>query len=207
MSRPSRRLDASLLARGRALYPAAGCAGLSVRAVAAHAGVNPGMFHYHFGTKDGFLRALLAGLYEPMAASLAVEAAQPGAPVERLRATLRVIARALREHRAVIVRIWLDAIAGQAIAREFMQANAPRHLGVLLALLREAGADGALRPAAPGQRLALLLGAVGLPLVFAAALVDSGVAPPEVRAAFDAQVMSDAAIDERIDLALRALAA
>ena len=44
-------------------------------------------------------------------------------------------------------------------------------------------------------------------LVFAAALVDSGVAPPQVGAAFDAQVMSDAAIDERIDLALRALAA
>ena len=52
MPRPSRHLDQALLASGAALYPALGCAGLSVRAVASLAGVTAGMFHYHFESKD-----------------------------------------------------------------------------------------------------------------------------------------------------------
>jgi AcrR family transcriptional regulator len=64
MPRPSQNLDLALLQAGHALFPDAGCARLSVRAVAAAAGVNVGMFHYHFRSKDDFLRALLAQVYE-----------------------------------------------------------------------------------------------------------------------------------------------
>ncbi len=71
MPRPSQQIDQALLASGRELLPALGCAGLSVRAVAAHAGVAPGMFHYHFGSKREFLRTLLSGLYEEMFSALA----------------------------------------------------------------------------------------------------------------------------------------
>lgn len=206
MPRPSQRLDAALLASGRALYPDSGAAALSVRAVAEHAGVNPAMLHYHFKSKREFLRALLAQFYESIYASLLHETDCGGPAVERLRAALGFLARALREHRRMILRIWIDAVGGEPIAREFLQANAPRHLGVLFALMREAEAEGALRPTAPGQRAALVLGAVGLPLIFAAALIDRGVAPEALREAFEDQVASDAAIDERIDLVLKALA-
>jgi AcrR family transcriptional regulator len=62
MPRPSQDQDQALLAAGAALYPGLGCAGLSVRRVADAAGVNPAMVHYHFGSKDGFLRAAAAAL-------------------------------------------------------------------------------------------------------------------------------------------------
>jgi hypothetical protein len=55
------------------------------------------------------------------------------------------------------------------------------------------------------QRLAFLLGSLALPMIFVAGLVDAGVAPAPIRGAFDAQVMSDAAIAQRVDLALAAL--
>ena len=57
--RPSRNLDRALLAAGRELFPSRGCPGLTVREVAEAAGVNLGMFHYHFKSREAFLRALL----------------------------------------------------------------------------------------------------------------------------------------------------
>jgi AcrR family transcriptional regulator len=207
MPRPSQQIDQALLVSGRALFAQSGCAGLSVRALAEHAGVAPGMFHYHFGSKERFLRELLSGLYEGMFASLAQQAAQPGPPLERLRAALRTLARFARGHRQLLGRLWLDAIAGHAVAREFFRDNAPRHIGLVLQLLGEGLASGAIRPMPPLQGFAFVMGAVPMPMVFMAGLVEVGVAPPGGKAAFEAQVMSDEAVDARIELALAALAA
>jgi AcrR family transcriptional regulator len=207
MPRPSQQIDQALLASARELFPAAGCAGLSVRAVAAHAGVAPGMFHYHFGSKEHFLRTLLADLYEAMFASLSQQAALPATPVERLRSTLGALARFARTNRQLLARLWLDAMNGEVVARDFFRDNAPRHIGLLLKLLAEGQAAGALRPMPPLQGFAFVMGAVPMPMIFAAGLIDAGVAPPGGKAAFDAQVMGDEAIEARIELALGALAA
>ena len=205
MNRPSNRLDAALLASGRALFPSTGCAGLSLRALAAHAGVNAGMFHYHFKSKDNFLRALLQQMYEEMFASLDLDARNHGSALTRLRAALITFARFARDNRHVLARIWMDVLAGEAVALAFFRDNGPRHIGLLLGLVEQARAEGALRELPPVQRLAFLLGALALPMIFAAGIVDAGVAPTSIRDAFGAQVMSDAAITQRVDLALAAL--
>jgi AcrR family transcriptional regulator len=207
MPRPSRHLDRALLAAGRALLPEAGCAGLSVRALAEHAGVAPGMFHYHFASKQAFLRVLLGGLYEGMFATLTRRADEPAEPLQRLRQTMRVLALFARRHRRLLARLWMDAMAGDAVARDFFRDNAPRHIGLLLQVLQQAQAHGALRPLPPLQAFAFLMGTVPMPLIFVAGLIDIGLVPPGGKAAFDAQVMSPRAIDARIDLALAALAA
>ncbi|HET9822039.1 MAG TPA: TetR/AcrR family transcriptional regulator [Burkholderiaceae bacterium] len=207
MPRPSQQIDQALLAAGRALLPSAGCAGLSVRALAEHAGVAPGMFHYHFGSKERFLRTLLAGVYDEMFGSLAAEVALPAEPLQRLRAALRLLARFARAQRTLLARLWCDAMAGEAVARDFFREHAPRHVGVVMQLVAEAQAAGALRPLPPLQALAFVMGAVPLPMIFVAGLVDAGFAPPGGKAAFEAQVMSDEAVDARIDLVLAALAA
>jgi AcrR family transcriptional regulator len=207
MPRPSQQIDQALLASGRALFPGTGCAGLSVRALAEHAGVAPGMFHYHFGSKERFLRALLAGWYEEMFASLSQQVAAPAEPLARLRAGLRLLGRFARSHRALLGRLWADALAGEAVARDFFHDNAPRHVGLLMALLGQAQASGALRRMPPLQAFAFLMGAVALPTVFIGGLADAGFVPPGGLAAFDTQVLSDSAIDQRIELALAALAA
>lgn len=207
MARPSQQIDQALLAAGRALLPSAGCAGLSVRALAERAGVAPGMFHYHFASKERFLRTLLAGVYEEMFGSLAAEVALPAEPLQRLRAALRLLARFARAQRTLLARLWTDAMAGEAVARDFFREHAPRHVGVVMHLVAEAQAAGALRPLPPLQTLAFVMGAVPLPMIFVAGLVDAGFAAPGGKAAFEAQVMSDEAVDARIDLVLAALAA
>lgn len=207
MARPSAGLDRALLASGRVLFPAVGCAGLSVRAVAEHAGVNPAMFHYHFGSKDEFLRTLLQQAYEEMFASFAGRVQVEGPAIERLRMALTALAHFARRNRQVLARVWMDAIAGEAVALAFFRSNGPRHIGVLFALLEQAHAEGALAELPPLQRFAYTMGAVLLPIVFVAGLVEAVALPALGLAAYEAQVLSDAAIAERIDRALAALAA
>lgn len=207
MPRPSQQIDQSLIAAGRELFPAAGCAGLSVRALAAHAGVAPGMFHYHFGSKDRFLRSLFADIYDGMFASLAREVALPATPLERLRAVMRLFAHFARTHRRLLARLWLDAMSGHDAARDFFREHAPRHSGLMLQLIADAQARGELRELPPLQCLAFLMGTVPMPMIFAAGLVDDGLLVPGGARAFNSQVMSEAATDARIDLALSALSA
>lgn len=207
MPRPSQQLDQALLASGRALLPAVGCAKLSVRAVAEHAGVTPGMFHYHFESKERFLRTLLAGVYEEMFASLAQQVARSGTPLQRLAAALGLLARFARANRTLLARLWTDAMSGEAVARDFLRDNMPRHIGVLMGLLQQAQAEGRVRELPPLAVFSFLMGSIALPLIFVGGLVDAGLGLPGGKAAFEAQVLSDEAIDARIELALAALRA
>ena len=86
-----------------------------------------------------------------------------------------------------------------------MRRNLPRHLKLLLGLLAEAEAAGQIAPQPALLRLTFLMGAVMGPVLVAAMLKDGGVLPALVRRQVMPQVLSDAAIAQRIDLALRAL--
>lgn len=205
MPRPSRNIEQALLLSGRALYAERGCAKLSVRALTEHAGVNLGMFHYHFKTKDEFLRELLAGIYEEMFAQLSEGVAQSGPPLARLREALMLLATFVRSHVQILGRVIADAAAGEKVAIEFMRANAPRHLQLLLGLMQQAESEELLVPMAPLQRFIFLMSAVAMPLLIAPGIQSLGVAPKLLGGALKTQVTSDAAIAERIDLALRAL--
>ncbi|HVE13339.1 MAG TPA: TetR/AcrR family transcriptional regulator, partial [Elusimicrobiota bacterium] len=78
MPRPSRNLDRKLLDAARALLPKSGFSGLNVREVIRKAGVNAGMFHYHFKSRDAFLRRVLEEVYEDFLVTFAAAAAGPG---------------------------------------------------------------------------------------------------------------------------------
>ena len=206
MPRPSQDQDRLLLAAGAALYPQLGCAGLSVRRVAEAAGVNPAMVHYHFGSKDAFLRALLQQHYEEMFGALSLNSQGETDVMERLATALLGVARFVREHRPLIARVWADAQAGEAVAQDFLRANAPRHLGVLMALLQEAEALGRLPQQPLLTRFSFLMGAVIAPLILVGGLQSINAVPPVLLAAVDGDVLSDAALLRRIEWALLGLA-
>lgn len=210
MPRPSRNLDRALLAAGRALYPATGCAGLTIRQVCEAAGVNTGMFNYHFGTREKFLRAVMQQAYEEMFSRFTLVTARPGAaaaPEDLLRAALRVLGRFVRDNREFIARLLSDALAGEPVAREFARDNLPRHATVIVGLVAAGAARGSLRALAPAQALGTIAGALAMPILAGGAIAESGAMPKAAARALADSVMSDAAIDERIDLILRALAA
>lgn len=206
MPRPSRNVDALLLAAGRELYPDTGAARLSVRGLAERAGVNLGMFHYHFKTKDAFVRALLQSLYEAMFAELQVAAADPSAPVQALRNTLQVIARFVRDNRRLLRRLLGDAVLGEAAALDFVRDNFPRHFGIVVALIVAGQRAGALKPIPIAQAVTFVAGSVAGPILIGSALIEAKLAPAALAEGFEADVLSDAALAERIELALAGLA-
>jgi AcrR family transcriptional regulator len=205
MPRPSRNLDRALLAAGRALLPRRGCAGLSVREVADAAGVNLGMFHYHFRTREAFLRELLQSMYEEMFSQLTLTRPASGDALEHMRATLRFLGRFLRANRPVIGRVMADAMCGDRVAVEFLRDNMPRHIGVLAALVEIAQREGRVREMPIPQAVAFCAGSLAAPIVFAGAAIEAGALPAAARKRLEAALLSDAAIDARIDLALAAI--
>lgn len=205
--RASRNLDRALLAAGRALLPARGCAGLSVREVAQVAGVNLGMFHYHFRSREAFLRALLQSMYEDMFSQFAFQDSADGTAKENLRDALRFLGRFVRANRPMLARVMADALCGDAVALDFLRQNMPRHIGVLLALVNAAQEEGDLQPVPASQAVAFCAGSVVMPILFAGAVAESGAHARSRVKGLEAALSSDAAIDERIDFALAAIGA
>jgi AcrR family transcriptional regulator len=206
MPRPSRNVDEQLLRAGRALFPDAGCEGLSLRRVASHAGVNLGMFHYHFKTKDTFVRRVLQGLYEEMFSGLQLAVAVGDPPLPALRRAVAVIAHFGRDNRRLLGRLVADAMNGQPLALEFLRANFPRHFAVIVGLVSACQQAGSMRPLPVEQAVAFLAGAVGAPILFGG-LVATRWPDSELVDRLEQDVLSDDAIGVRIDLALAALSA
>ena len=205
MPRQSRNLDRALLAAGRALLPRRGCSGLSVREVAEAADVNLGMFHYYFKTRDAFLRELLQSMYEEMFSQLTVQRDATWGAVENLRAALRYLGRFLRANRPILARVLADALCGDPIALEFLRANMPRHLGHMHALVELGQKEGVLKPMPVPQALGFCAGSLAMPIIFGGAVMESRALGPAATRMLESALLSDAAIDQRIELALAAL--
>lgn len=205
--RPSRNVDQLLIAAGHELLPQTGVRGLSIRQVSDHAGVNPGMFHYHFKTKDAFIRAILEQKYNDMFASLESRARSGKSARDNLRAAVTLLARWARDNRFFLVRLLGDAFAGEKVALDFMQANMPRHIELIIELLLRAQKDGSLRKLPIQQALAFLVGALAAPIIVGTAAINGGFVPALVQQQLEQLVFTDAAIEERVDMALIGMSA
>jgi AcrR family transcriptional regulator len=207
MARPSQNIDQRLLEAGFELLPRTGCRGLSARKLTEHAGVNLGMFHYHFKSKENFIRILLEQVYEQMFSLLVIKSGQGESPLQHLRNALLVLAHFGCAHRRLLQRILADALAGETVAAEFLRTNMPRHLGVIARLIREAQRSEQIVKAPLPQVVAFLAGSIMSPVLFGAAVLENSMLPQAAGAMLEQQVLSQKAVEQRIDFALRGLAA
>jgi len=180
---------------------------MSVREVADAAGVNLGMFHYHFKSRDAFLRALMQQAYEEMFHTLTLHVARDSDPVVSLRNALRVLGRFARDNRPFLSRVLVDALSGEQCARQFLRDNMPRHLGVLQLLVNEGQKQGSLVDIPFPQVIGLCGGSMVMPIVLGGAMLEGGALAAPTAHVIEKCFLSDAGIDQRIDLALKALAA
>jgi AcrR family transcriptional regulator len=205
MARPSNNIDQRLLDSGLALLPLTGCRGLSARRLAEHAQVNLGMFHYHFRSKDNFIRILLGRLYEQMFSVLVIKAAESKSPLQNLRNALQVLGHFGTSNQRLLVRIAADAIAGEPVAMEFLRANVPRHVGMLASLIAAAQKAGKIEAAPLPQILAFLGGSVITPVLVGSALIELAGLDPAIQTALQQHVLSEQGLHQRIEFALRGL--
>jgi hypothetical protein len=107
---------------------------------------------------------------------------------------------------AVRVKLISDALSGEAVAMEFLQANMPRHIQVVFALLVRSQKEGSLTRTPLSQAPAFLIGSVGAPILLHGTSITNGFVPPIFVNQIEQNVLSDAAIAERVDMALTGLA-
>lgn len=154
-----------ILAAARELFAERGVDGVSVREIAAKAGVNHALVHRYFGAKDEMVGAILLAEGERMSAMGRPEADDRTA-LEALRA---VLAHALGEGRTSLLLLLRAEIDGYA--PEQMLERAPlRPLAVLRAWLEEHGPDEGVDAAA----LTMVIGAAVMGLAACAPLLAAG---------------------------------
>ena len=207
MTRPSRNIDQVLITTARELLPETGCRGFSIRQLTDRAGVNLGMFHYHFKTREQFLSQVLHDVYQEMFATLTFQAHADRPPLENLRAALVVLGTFARDHRLLLRRLLADALSGDATAQEFFHRHFPLHLGVMAELVVAGQQTGVLRQLPLIQALTFLAGAVAFPSILVTLATEQQIVPAPFLAHLDNDVLSDAAIAQRVDMAIRGLRA
>lgn len=208
MPRPSANLDRKLVSAARAMLPRTGISGLAVREVARRAGVNAGMFHYHFKTKDAFLQRVLSECYEDFLQSFREAADGPGTSSARLRRVLVAVARFARDNRVMYALMLRELLNARPEMYAFAKANFPRHVSVVVKLIENCRREGSVRPLPVPMLAMFAMSAMGLPNVVVDALergrarTIAGFPAKE----FAAMLLSDAMIEERADMAMAALA-
>ena len=154
-----------LLKAGWAVAHRQGVKALTVRAVAAEAGVNLGSFVHHFGTRDAFLSELIERWYAPMFSQLKLAAAGPAPAVAALRSAELQLLRWLLDHRGFVAQLLLDASAGEAAAQRFLRTVDQRHPALLLALVQRAQDEGALRRDEALHQLMFIMTTIAVPVL------------------------------------------
>ncbi len=191
------------LEAGMRLYPQHGYR-VSVRLLAAEAGLSPGMFHHLFDSKDAFVGELLRQKYGEGFERLVLHI-PAGAPVcEKLRAALAFVAFFTRDNLPWVHRIFADSSSGAECVSAFIKNHGSRHVPVLTGLLAEGIENGELPPAALSQYFGFIMGGVIEPMIVASHLQSAGLAPPLIAAEFP-YLISNEAVTQRIDWALCAL--
>jgi AcrR family transcriptional regulator len=212
MTRPSRNTDKLLIEAAKELIPKNGLSGLTVRDVARKAGVNLGMFNYHFKTKEAFLEKVLSESYEDFFKGLEIGSGTGGTPRERLKNAVAVIAFFVRDNRPVFIMLARELALGNRIVTDFAKKHMARHIELLIKLVKDCQKEGQMAKLPLVQVLPFLMGSVmAANFIVTAAerlapLGSLGIARDLLSAAADKTILSDKAVEQRIDLALNALA-
>lgn len=186
------------------MLPETGCSGLNLRHVAARAKVNLGMFHYHFKTKDEFLRRVLQEFYEEFFKNFEIEATHHATPIENLRAALFTFATFARDNRKLVFALLRDAMNGEKAVYDFLRANLHRHIAILLRLIGECQSHGELPKLPPPNILVTLISSMNMPSIISEGVRRSPASrgKKDVMPLLESYVLSDAALSARLTFLL-----
>jgi AcrR family transcriptional regulator len=185
------------------MYPETGCSRLSLREVAKVAGVNLGMFHYHFKTKEEFTRRILQEFYEEFFKNFGLDTTRGGTALEKLRSVLLLVGKFARDNRKFILALVRDLANGEKVVIQFVRENFFRHVAVVRGLVVAGQKEGLISPIPVLQIVAFMMSGVMLPILIANHLPQLPGIPE--RGSIDHDILSDFAILQRIDFALTGL--
>ncbi len=209
MTRPSQNADKRLIEAAQKMLKKNSLSQMNVRQVAAEAGVNLGMFHYHFKTKDQFIRAVLQDLYEKFFKNFGLKIEEADTNLEKLRQALFAVGQFARDNRVLALAILRDLLDHNQETLNFIKTNATRHAVVLWELVSQCQKEGSLEKMPKPQAMAFMMPAVAGPALVLAGVesVASSLLSKGLLKGAGMMILSDGALKKRIDMALKGLGA
>lgn len=207
MARPASGADIKLKAAGKELLREKGVAGFGVREVCRRAGVNPGMFHYYFGSRDEFLRAVMKEMYADFMVDFEAGVSAGGSPRDKLKNALVQVGRFIRSMRRMAPMVLADLAHGNEEAFAFVTGNFTEHAAQI------AGLAAANRPRSSlkGRSVPFLVGAL-LPIMVFPGIIGGILERNGVKKLGGTRLddlmeefLSDEGIEERAEIALRGI--
>lgn len=207
MPRPSQNTDQRLVETALEMLQQSGLSGLKLREVARRSGVNLGMFHYHFKTKEAFTRRVLQHTYEKFFQEFSLESSKEGSPLDRLRGALIALGKFAMDNRRLILGLLHDSVNKDRVVLDFVKSNFPRHALVILGLIRQCQKQGSIRKLSLPTFMPILMGGVILPALVLAMLEHLEI--KNIRfiplPLIKRELASETVIAARVDLALESL--
>lgn len=205
MSRPASGTDRRLIKAGKELLRESGITGLSVREACRRANVNTGMFHYYFGSRDEFLKAVLKEMYAEFYNRFQVGVAEGAGPRDKLKNALIAVGKFAREVKGTAPLILADLSLGNKEAFDFISGNFLGHVKELIALAAQCRPESALKARSVPYLIGALLPTMVFPAIMGGIMERNGVkkaggVPLEQLAD---EFFSDEGITERAEIALR----
>ncbi len=108
MARPSQHIDQKLIAAGKKKLIENGLSGISIRSICLESGINLGMFHYYFRSKENFIKILFQGLSDDLQSYWIKESAGLSTSREKLEKVLFMSAKMMKEKKRVFETILKD---------------------------------------------------------------------------------------------------
>lgn len=207
MARPSSGTDIKLKNAGRRLLQEKGITGLSVREACRLAGVNTGMFHYYFGSKEEFLQAILKEMYSEFMAHFKAGVSAGGTPRERLKNALIEVGRFALGMRRIAPMLFADLAHGKKEAFAFVSGNFTEHIRHIAALAGECRPASSVKGHSLPFMIAALVPIMVFPVILGGVLERNGVRNMGAfsMAKLGGEFFSEEGIAARAEIALRGI--
>lgn len=207
MARPASGADLKLKTAGRELLREKGITGLAVREVCRRAGVNTGMFHYYFGSKEDFLHAVLKEMYAEFMVNFKAGVSAGGTPRQRLKNALVEVGRFALGMRKTAPMLFADMAHGKKEAFAFASANLTEHIRHISVLAQECRPASAVKERSLPFMIAALIPVMIFPVLVGGIMERNGVKAlgglslEELRE----EILSDEGVAARAEIALRGI--
>jgi len=207
MARPPSGTDLKLKAAGRKLLQEKGITGLSVRETCRVAGVNTGMFHYYFGSKEEFLRTVLKEMYAEFMLNFKGGISVTGTPRARLKIALVQVGRFARSIRGALPMIFADVAYGDKKAFSFFNSNFTEHVRHIASLVKECRPQSGLKHHSIPYMVGALVPVMVFPVIINGIMERNNVTRlgAESLENLREEFLSDAGIMERAEIALKGI--
>jgi AcrR family transcriptional regulator len=165
------------------------------------------MFHYYFGSKDEFLKAILKEMYAEFMLSFKTGVAVAGTSRDRLKNALTEIGKFARSVRGAAPMIFADLAYGNKEAFAFFRGNFTEHISHVMALARECRPGSSVESRSIPFVIAALVPVMIFPTLIGGVMEKNGVTEigGQSLESLKAEIFSDPGIAERAEIALRGI--